>query len=250
MHLLTAFKEIGPYLSHPLALVGFVLLLLFGVQRALIRSGVFKPIPEYEGPRILRLLLQYGFWLALLVVVLGFGLQLSRDQQRSVYQIRVTVLDPQGLPVDDAEVHSPRGEVQKVSGGWEIELPVASKPEGGEIEVWASKPAAFLKGESLVKLGKDFRTGVTIRLEPLPPVKVHGTVVDDTGRPISGARVRVSGHEKSVVTGSDGQYELPAQAAEGQSVRLRATKDGLEADQWHPAGRAPATLVLRPLESQ
>jgi len=247
---LTAFKEIGPYLSHPLALVGFVLLLLFGVHRALIRSGDLKPIPEYEGPRILRLLLRYGFWLALLVVVLGFGLQYSRDQQRSRYHIRVTVLDAQGFPVDDATIHSPRGEVQKVASGWEIALPVASKPEDGELVVRASKPEAFLKGESTVELGKDFQPSVTIRLEPLPPDTVHGTVVDASGRSISGARVWIAEHEESVVTGPDGQFELPAHAAEGQSVRLRATKDGLEADLWHPAGKAPATLVLRPPESQ
>lgn len=55
----SAFKETAPYLTHPLALVGLALLLHFGVHRGLSRSGVLNLIPEYEGPRLLRLLLHF-----------------------------------------------------------------------------------------------------------------------------------------------------------------------------------------------
>jgi hypothetical protein len=34
------FQKIAPYLKHPLVLVGFVLLIFFGIHRTLIKSGI------------------------------------------------------------------------------------------------------------------------------------------------------------------------------------------------------------------
>jgi hypothetical protein len=36
---LAAFKEIAPYLTHPLVLVGFVLLLFFGLHRSILKES-------------------------------------------------------------------------------------------------------------------------------------------------------------------------------------------------------------------
>jgi hypothetical protein len=41
---LTASSEIVSYLANPLVLIGLALLLLFGVHRVLIRSGILLPV--------------------------------------------------------------------------------------------------------------------------------------------------------------------------------------------------------------
>lgn len=70
-----AFEKIAPYLSHPLALIGFVLLLLFSVHKTLIKSGTIPPVSPEVGGHLVQSLLRYGFVLALLIVLLGFGQQ-------------------------------------------------------------------------------------------------------------------------------------------------------------------------------
>jgi tetratricopeptide (TPR) repeat protein len=67
------FAKIAPYLEQPLVLVGFVLLLFFSIHRALIKSGVIPRLSAQSGSKVVASLLRYGFVLALMVVVLGFG---------------------------------------------------------------------------------------------------------------------------------------------------------------------------------
>jgi tetratricopeptide (TPR) repeat protein len=69
------FSEYARYLQHPLTLIGFVLLLAFGVHRALLRSGIIPPLSAGGGSRVVQSLLRYGFVIALATIVLGFGLQ-------------------------------------------------------------------------------------------------------------------------------------------------------------------------------
>ena len=71
--MLEAFATIAPHLANPLVLVGFVLLLFFGVHRTLIRSGVLKPVSAAQSGVLIRVLLRYGFLIALLLIVAGFG---------------------------------------------------------------------------------------------------------------------------------------------------------------------------------
>jgi hypothetical protein len=68
------FSKVAPYLTNPLVLIGFVLLLVFGIHRALIKSGILPPVSKTESAKIVRLLLHYGFIVALLLIFLGFGL--------------------------------------------------------------------------------------------------------------------------------------------------------------------------------
>jgi tetratricopeptide (TPR) repeat protein len=67
------FSEIAPHLANPLVLVGFALLLFFGVHRLLIRSGIIQPIDPKTSGQVVLLLLNYGFYVSVLVIVLGFA---------------------------------------------------------------------------------------------------------------------------------------------------------------------------------
>jgi tetratricopeptide (TPR) repeat protein len=73
MDALDGFSEIAPHLANPLVLVGFVLLLFFGIHRTLIKSGILQPISASQSGTVVKILLRYGFLIALLLIVAGFG---------------------------------------------------------------------------------------------------------------------------------------------------------------------------------
>jgi hypothetical protein len=70
--MLAGFKEVAPYLTHPLVLVGFALLLVFGVHRALLKARIVPPLTPHAGGKVVQNFLRYGFVIALVVIVLGF----------------------------------------------------------------------------------------------------------------------------------------------------------------------------------
>jgi len=78
---LAAFKDIAPYLTQPLVLIGFVLLLFFGIHRTLLKAGIIPPLTARTGGKVVQLLLRYGFVVALVVIVLGFALQFYKTQK-------------------------------------------------------------------------------------------------------------------------------------------------------------------------
>jgi tetratricopeptide (TPR) repeat protein len=78
------FAEYAPYLQHPLTLIGFVLLLIFGTQRALLSSGIIAPVTGRSGSKIVQLLLRYGFIIALVTIVLGFGLAFFQTSRKGM----------------------------------------------------------------------------------------------------------------------------------------------------------------------
>jgi len=69
------FSKIAPYLTHPLVLIGLGLFLAFGIHKTLLTSGIIPPLTQSAGSRVVQLLLQYGFLLSVMVIVLGFALQ-------------------------------------------------------------------------------------------------------------------------------------------------------------------------------
>ena len=83
---LRAFKTIAPYLTHPLVLIGFVLLLFFGLLNHLIDSGIIPPLREGEASGIVYTLLNYVFVIGLAVIVLGFALQFYKTHQKRLSQ--------------------------------------------------------------------------------------------------------------------------------------------------------------------
>jgi hypothetical protein len=157
------------------------------------------------------------------------------------------VLSPQQSPVDNARVWSTLGgEAMKIEGGWLVEIPVEKKPADGKFTIYAEVKDAFWKGSGEVQLGQDRNQSVTIPLDNARNAKVRGIVQDSNGNAVEGALVSVTGYGREALrTGPDGNFELPAHAADGQMVRLHAEKVGYGAvNQDHPAGEHTATLVL------
>src|SRR5580698_2714412 len=66
------FRTIAPFLTHPLVVVGYVLLLFFGLLRALLKEKIIPPLTPQTGGRVVQVLLKYGFVIALVTILLGF----------------------------------------------------------------------------------------------------------------------------------------------------------------------------------
>lgn len=75
----SGFGEIAPYLQHPLVLIGFALLLVFGLLRGFLGSDKLPIVGRQDAGRLLSAVLRYGFVLALMIIVLGFGLVFYRE---------------------------------------------------------------------------------------------------------------------------------------------------------------------------
>lgn len=78
MDFIAGFDKVAKFLKHPLVLVGFALMLIFGVQGKLIDKWIIPQLNQQDGSIIAQLLLSYGFWLGVLIMLLGFGLQFYR----------------------------------------------------------------------------------------------------------------------------------------------------------------------------
>lgn len=91
----------------------------------------------------------------------------------AIYRVRVTVLNPQQSAVNDAEVTaSVNGERKKVDGGWEFDIPSASKPEDGKVTIYASRSGASLYGHEDLVLDRDPNPAIKIQLrEGEPPTR-------------------------------------------------------------------------------
>lgn len=173
---------------------------------------------------------------------------LSATLEQGMYRVRVMVCDPQGKPIEDADVTSTfGGEMKKVKGGWEVDIAAVNKPKDGKLTVIATKESAFLRGEATFTLENEMNLAVIVKMRPLPPAKVRGQIVDGRNHAIAGARVFVVGYEsEAVITTVGGNFELPAHAAVNQQVLLHAEKSGYSAVKlWHPAGDTPAVLILK-----
>lgn len=172
----------------------------------------------------------------------------SGGKRPDIYRVRVTVIDPQRRPVEEAKVWSTvGGEPKRVAGGWQFDIPSASVPADRQVTFHATKENAFLVGERGLKLERDANPAVTIQLiKNDKEVIVRGVVLDEANNAVGGARVNVVGYEsESVVTQPNGGFVLPAHAAVGQQVLLHAEKPGYRAvSQYHPAGEEPVTIIL------
>jgi hypothetical protein len=241
--------KIAANLTHPISLAAFAVAIVLLVLR------LKKKIPSQ-------------FWIVIPILVIApiaisawievrkidaerdkgqINANLADSANQAIYRVRVTVIDAQQIPVEDARVWSSMGgEPKKVAGGWQFDIPKASKPKDGKLTIYASLPNKFLKGSKELLLSDDYNPGVSIQLASENSASVRGIVVDERGRAIPGARVSVAGYEnEAVVTQDGGSFVLPAHAAADQQVLLHAEKKGFGAtQQWHPAGDFPATITL------
>jgi hypothetical protein len=187
--------------------------------------------------------------LAAVVPLLGLAPLLSSAilQWRGLYTVRVSVLGTDKQPVDDASVTSSAGgEPKKIQGGWEFDIPPQSRPADGKVKFFASVKNAFLAGNSTLVLDKDYFPAVEVQLEQDTSAVVRGDVLDDHGRSVVGAHVSIPGYPDVAVTDGMGNFVLPAHAADGQIVQVRAQKDRLVGTLSVPAGRSVELVVKRP----
>ncbi|MDQ3012399.1 MAG: tetratricopeptide repeat protein [Acidobacteriota bacterium] len=139
----------------------FVLLNLIesiGIWDAVVKIATPWNLAAFALAVVLFLVLKIGrrkilpaAWIVIvLLVALPIGASVYSEiiSRTTIYRLRVTVVDPQGVPVEDAKVWSSfGGEPKKVAGGWQFDIPDASKPKEGKLSIFASKESAFLTGE-------------------------------------------------------------------------------------------------------
>jgi len=191
-------------------------------------------------------------YLAMLGGVIGYGVAVSRANsdvaKEASYRVRVTVVDEHQTPVSDAKVWSSiGGEPMKVEGGWLFVIARDTKPLDGKVTFFASKDAAFLKGQAPLQLADDHNPAVTVALEKSRTAKVIGMIQDERQSAVVGATVSVIGYDSEAeVTKSSGSFSLPAHAADGQQVQVHAEKPGYRAaNSWCPAGDTPCMIQLQ-----
>jgi hypothetical protein len=164
----------------------------------------------------------------------------------AVYRIRVTVLDPRGVPLAGARLRTTASNETTITSedAAIVAIPKVMLPADGKVTIFADLESAFLHGRRDLQLAADPNPSTTITLESARDATVTGLVEDDEGRAIAGATVNVLGGE-SGATSANGGFTLKANAATGGIVRLHVEKSGFRAvDQEHPAGGEPVTIVL------
>ena len=190
-------------------------------------------------------------YLAMLGGVIGYGAAISKATSNvgsESYRVRVIVVDGHQTPVSDAKVWSSiGGEPMKVEGGWLFVIAKDTKPLDGKVTFYASKDAAFQKGQMPLQLGEDHNPSVTVPLQNDRAAKVIGIIEDDKQTAIAGASVSVIGYDSEAqVTKASGNFSLPAHATDGQQVHLHAEKAGYHAaNSWCPSGDTPCTILLQ-----
>ena len=80
---LSAFGKFAKYLANPLVLVGFVFFILVGLYKALIESDKIIAATAADSAQIMVKFLDNGFWLAGLVILLGFAYAFYQSRNES-----------------------------------------------------------------------------------------------------------------------------------------------------------------------
>lgn len=165
-------------------------------------------------------------------------------QARGVYHVQVELRGPDGAPVPYAQLKSSVGGEMKIfEGGWRLDIPRQNRPPDGRIAFFAGVKEEFLKGSSTLTLADDYYPSVTIPLAADTSAKIRGVVVDQNMVAVAGASVTVVGYPEVTTTDSKGNFILPAHAGKGQTVELRAQKEGSFAHLNAPAGKVAEVIL-------
>lgn len=121
------FEKIAPYLQDPLVLMGFVLMLFFGLARVVVKSGLIPVLTRNSGYLILSRLLLFGFILAALIIALGFGLkyrEISRSEQQSLLKSLKVELADNLKTVDEL-----RKNIESINGNTKLIAKILRNPK-------------------------------------------------------------------------------------------------------------------------
>lgn len=224
--------KIASNITHPIAIAAFALVFA---------ASAFGLALRAKKPRI-------AWMLGAGLLILGLAPLVASTflQSRGIYRVRIVVLGPDHSPVDDAHVSSSTGgEPKKVDSGWEFDIPPQTRPADGKVVLFASVKNAFLSGSSKLVLADDYYPTVAIDLASDTSATVRGVVVDEHRRSVPGARVSIPGYPDAAVADEMGNFVLPAHAADGQIVQIRAQKGELVGTMSVPAGNVAIELVLK-----
>lgn len=197
-----------------------------------------------------------AWWVVAAIVIIALAPMLAPAYLNSygIYRVRVVVLDERKIPTNDAKVTcSVGGEIKKVEGGWECDIPSKTKPTEGKMQAYARIDDAFLVGRAELELKDDYSPVATVQLAQDTSALVLGMVTDESNQPVEGARVQVVGYDaEGAITKAGGGFSLPAHKANGQQVQVFAFKEGYAAGppEWHQAGDHPVTIVLHKVASK
>ncbi len=193
-------------------------------------------------------------WVCIMVLVLGAILSAAyvdvfrlRSKDTSVYRVRIIVIGPDGVPVEQAQVWSSvGGEPKKVSAGWEFDIPASIKPSDGKLTIFAAHASMYLPARTDLALESNYNPTAVVQFQKAELAPIRGIVISESEKGIEGAIVQAVGYETdTATTQKDGQFVLPTHATDGQQVLLRVEKQGyVTVEQYHPAGGEPATVVL------
>jgi len=167
-------------------------------------------------------------------------------QARGVYHIQVVVLRPDQSPADIAQLKaSTGGELKMVAGGWQLDVPLQTRPDDGKVTLSATVKDEFLKGGSTLVLSQDYYPTATIQLVADTSAMLRGVVVDEDLRAVAGAKVSIVGQSEVAVTDQEGDFVLPAHAGKGQKVEVRAQKGPWSGSLSAPAGKVVEVIISR-----
>jgi hypothetical protein len=68
---IASFSKIAPYMTNRWALVGFCLFLFFGMLRVVLKGRLLVPLSQRQSAVMVGRILNYGFLVAILVIVSG-----------------------------------------------------------------------------------------------------------------------------------------------------------------------------------
>ena len=165
------------------------------------------------------------------------------------YKIQLTALDLQKRAIEDAVIWSSlKGELNKISGGWELVIPAAILPPEKRVTVSIRTESPPLFRQIDLQLADKSVVQTSVQLERDTSSDVHGLVVGQDGQPISNAIVKVQDYpEEPRQTDAKGAFTFPARWGRNEQVYLVIEKAGYEDITGYPhlAGEEPAHIILK-----
>jgi len=96
------FEKIAPFLTNPLVLVGFAIFLFYGLLRLILKAKLIPKLERQAGGQVIKDFLFYSFIIALVAIVLGFGIEAyktfvgKQEHQRQIGRLE-TKLDNRNI---------------------------------------------------------------------------------------------------------------------------------------------------------